>query len=358
MFSFVNPAIAEGPRGRLHFLGIAYDEAPGPKSTVNAYDYAPDNFIQVFEQQSRELFFEIKADTLKGHEVTLQAVRGKLLNLVTAADKDDLVFLYWGTHGGTENLDWSANVSGSGKVTGKEIKSVLRTIKCPVVVVISTCGSGGFIHPKPTQIDLPDNVAAFCACRRNQSTNNELDVTLLEALSGFGDQDDDGVVTLKEALRYVPRRYAKLQRSYDGTGIQPVLGHTEKMPLDLPLTRSTEKRLAVVYDGVWYGAQSLEERDGKVKVRFLGWNSTSQRGSFSFPDTFVSHEAVDRPGGFQPIEVEWNGQWYPATILQRRGQVFDIHYIGYPDSDNETVRRNRVRFPFLVDLTTRPDPPK
>jgi hypothetical protein len=192
-------------------------------------------------------------------------------------------------------------------------------------------------------------VAAFCACRRRQSTNNELDVTLLEALAGFGDLDQDGQVTLKEAFRYVPRRYRMLMKDADGPDSGPVLGRAAGVPMDRPLTKANPQRVAAVYDGVWYGAQILERGAEKSKVRYLGWNSTSRRGPFAFPDGDVIHEALDVPGGFPPVEVRWRGTWYPATIVERRGDGFQIHYVGYPDSEDETVPLNRIRYPFVGD---------
>lgn len=338
---------AEPPRGRLLFLGIAYDEDPGRGLTVNDFDYAPDNFARLFREQSASLFSKVQVDTLKGAAATRAAVFKRLHALTTNATSEDLVFLYWGTHGGTIKQEWEANLPGNGKIQGSEIKAELQRLKCPAIVVISTCGSGGFIRPTPRKIELPDNVAAFCACRRRQSTNNELDVTLLEALAGFGDLNQDGQVTLQEAIHYVPRRHRKLIQDAEGPETEPVLGHAPGFSLDRPLAKASDQRVAAAHDGVWYGAQVLERKTGKSKVRYLGWDSTSRRGPFAFPDREMQDEALDLPGGFPPVEVKWNDSWYPATIVERRGDQFQIHYVGYPDSDNEAVPLNRIRYPFV-----------
>ncbi len=342
-----NLAHAEPAKGRLLFLGVAYDEAPPKGLTVHHYDYAPDNFSRLLQEQSRELFNEIQVGTLKGNAATRDAVISRLKGLAATATKDDLVFVYWGTHGGTVNMDWEANLPGDGKIRGSEIKAELARCLCPAVVIISTCGSGGFVRPVPHEIDLPENVAALCACRRRQSTNNELDVTLLEALAGFGDLDNDGQVTLKEAFHYVPRRYRKLLKDAEGADTEPVLGHSAGFPMDRPLAKANNQRVAAAYDGVWYGAQILERGTGKSKVRYLGWNSASKRGPFGFPDGDVSDESLDVPGGYPPVEVKWNGTWYPATIVERRGERFQVHYVGYPESDDEAVPLNRIRYPFV-----------
>lgn len=336
----------ESPRGRLIFLGVAYDEAPPQGQTVDHYNYAPDNFARLLQTQSKAVFREIKVETLKGGNATRAAVAGKLRGLQRVAEKDDVVFLYWGTHGGSDERGWAANLPGGGNVLGTEIKAELAKLPCPAVVAISTCGSGGFIYSGPQKLDLPANVAAISACRRKQSTNNELDVSLLEALAGFGDRDGNGTVTIGEAFSYVPLRYANLMRDSESADLQPVVGHPPGLALDRPLTRLNDSHVAVVYDGKWYGATILGREGENYKVRYLGWDSTNPRGTFAFADEVVAPERVNLPGGPPPVEVEWNGTWYPAKILMRGENGPKIHYVGYPESDDEVVTRDRVRFPF------------
>ena len=341
------PLSAADPPGRLLFLGVAYDEGPPKGQTADHFNYAPDNFVRLFEGQSKDQFRELKFDTLKGGAATREAVAGKLRGLKQVAKKDDLVFVYWGTHGGTDKRGWSANLPGDGLVLGTEIKDALRLLPCPAVVAISTCGSGGFVHIPGQGLDLPPNVVAICACRRKQTTNNELDVSLLEALAGFGDADGDGQVTVREALNYVPLRYTRITRDTDTADLQPVVGHGESAVLDRALTKTNESHVAVVYDNKWYGATILERRESKLKVRYLGFDFANRKGGFYFADELVPLERIDMPGDFPPIEVEWNGAWYAATVLRRAEMGYRIHYVGYPDSDDEVVLPKRIRFPFV-----------
>ncbi len=43
------------------------------------------------------------------------------------------------------------------------------------------------------------------------------------------------------------------------------------------------------------------------------------------------------------IQVEWNGSWYYAEILEEKDGLFNIHYIGYGDSWDEWVTESRIR---------------
>lgn len=337
----------DAPRGRLLFLGVAYDEAPPQGHSGDHYNYAPDNFSRLFCAQTKGLFSSVEVATLKGNQATHPQVLAALAALQHAARPEDLAFVYWGTHGGTSRKGWGANLPGGGAIYAAEIKQALAQVRCPVVCMISTCGSGGFPHDGQDGVSLPDNVIAVCACRGKQSTNNELDRAVCEALAGFGDADASGDVTLREVLDYVPLRYRKIFRGGDPTDDQlPVLAHAESAPLDRPVTQVTGEYAAVAKDGAWYGATILDRTDRGVKVRYLGYDSTTRNAGFSFPDEVVAEEYLDLPGGEAPIEVEDDGVWYPARILSREGMQLRIHYLGYPESDDATVPRSRVRFVF------------
>jgi len=347
----LNPALtaaAEKPRTVLHYLGVAYDEAPPAGGTTDHYNYAPDNFADLFRAQSADLFRSVKVTTLKGNEATRAAVMRELRAIGLRAAEGDLVFVYWGTHGGTAKNDWSANLPGGDPIYGRELKSALGLLPCPVVVAISTCGSGGFVRPEVDKIELPKNVFAFAACLPHQTASNELDVSLLEAMAGFGDLDGDGIVTLRETADYVPRRYHKLKRGSAGPDTEPVVGQGKEAVLDVPLTRVTGRHVGVVYANTWYGAVVVERLDGKAKVRYLGWDPLNANGGYALPDEIVEEERIDPDGGEPALEVEWEGVWYPAKVVKRTEQgLLHIHYIGYPESDDETVPLKRVRFPFV-----------
>lgn len=343
----MDAAAADAPRGRLLFLGIAYDEAPPKGFGPGHYDYAPDNLTRIFQSHTDQLFESVKVASLKGNQATHSQVVAALRSLQQAARPDDVAFIYWGTHGSTSRKGWGANLPGGGAIYGGEIKQALAQLPCLVVCMISTCGSGGFPQEVNDGVPLPENVVAICACRGKQSTNNELDRAVCEALAGFADQDGSGEITVAELVAYVPLRYRKIFNDDDPSDDQlPVLRHAQSVPIDRVLTRVQDDFVAVAKDGVWYGATVLERKDNGAKVRYLGYDSTTQNAGFSFPDEFVTEEYLDWPGGEAPIEVEEDGVWYPARILSREGMKLRIHYLGYPASDDATVPRSRVRFAF------------
>jgi Agenet domain len=43
------------------------------------------------------------------------------------------------------------------------------------------------------------------------------------------------------------------------------------------------------------------------------------------------------------VDVEWHDSWFPAVIVERRGERFLIHYDGYGDEWDELVSLERIR---------------
>jgi hypothetical protein len=56
-----------------------------------------------------------------------------------------------------------------------------------------------------------------------------------------------------------------------------------------------------------------------------------------------SHSLLDARGPGDEIDVQWHGSWWPAVILDRRGQRWLVHYDGYGDDADEVVGDDRIR---------------
>jgi hypothetical protein len=48
------------------------------------------------------------------------------------------------------------------------------------------------------------------------------------------------------------------------------------------------------------------------------------------------------PIALKRIEVEWGQTWWPAEILQVKGDKYLIHYTGFEASWDEWVRKDRI----------------
>ena len=57
-------------------------------------------------------------------------------------------------------------------------------------------------------------------------------------------------------------------------------------------------------------------------------------------------EAPDHSGTWSPrdeVEVEWQGSWWPAVVMEKRGARWLVHYEGYTDDWDEVVAGERIR---------------
>lgn len=111
----------------------------------------------------------------------------------------------------------------------------------------------------------------------------------------------------------------------------------------------------VLWHGNWYPATVLSAKVNKCFIHYDGygrnWDEwvgpsriqiTSSLGRGIIPKNSA---VVDIPG-YQigsPVQVLWGGKWWPAQVLQVRGNDLYIHYNGYGNKWNEWVGPNRYR---------------
>ena len=101
-----------------------------------------------------------------------------------------------------------------------------------------------------------------------------------------------------------------------------------------------KQRKEVLWGGKWYPARILHKKGDRHKIHYEGWGNEW--------DEWVTAERIRQ---WQPVthkkgtsvEVEWNGRWYPAMILNHLLGVHYIKYDGYPDHWNEWVSLRRLR---------------
>lgn len=58
----------------------------------------------------------------------------------------------------------------------------------------------------------------------------------------------------------------------------------------------------------------------------------------------VSRDCICLPTEGIPLLVKQNGTWYPARLLSRIEEKYEIHYLGF--NEDEVVTADRIRYPF------------
>lgn len=356
------PAVAaETPaphRGKLLVLTVAIDQDAEAQSdeTIDLFNFSARDMERVFRDRSAALFSGMQSTVVLGKQVTHARVLKELETLRRAARSEDLVVLYWGSHGGTwKKSGWAAGTADGQWISGKELKQHLGKVSCQVLLIVDTCGSAGVAHVHKQDVAPPPNVTVVCACRERQSTSTALTVSLLEALYGKADFDRDGFVQTRELLQYIQHRYREWYPGSDKDPkvLRPVIVEALQAPLDLSLTQASDKVVCVYAtdaneESFWLGALLVKQEAGRFHVRYFGYDN-DRPGSWSIKDRVVERDRICLPTDPPPVKVQWKGAWYNARVLNRKGDEFRIHYMGYGPEWDETVPRDRVRHLFCTD---------
>jgi hypothetical protein len=156
------------------------------------------------------------------------------------------------------------------------------------------------------------------------------------------DFDGDGRITFGEAVKHCDREMAftENQRAGHGTigGFSP----------DLVLAQATGDRAPPRVgehcegqdEGKWWKVKILEAKADQCLVRWIGFDP--KYDAWLGPDRLRPYKPRAFAAG-KPVEIRWQGVWYPGRVLSSELGLHLVHYQGFPDSDDEWVPRNRLR---------------
>lgn len=125
-----------------------------------------------------------------------------------------------------------------------------------------------------------------------------------------------------------------------------VAGDRLRGPLGGPGVSQATRQVMVDWGGAWWPAGVKERQGDRYCVRFIG-------GSPAWDECVAADrvqlgkdvEPVAVPVNARPVEVLWNGKWWPAKILAEKAGRFYVRYDGYDERWDEWVGPERVRPP-------------
>ncbi len=103
-------------------------------------------------------------------------------------------------------------------------------------------------------------------------------------------------------------------------------------------------KIRVYWGGKIWPAEVTGIEDDFHKITYPGWPSYWDEWVLSNrieadEESGAANEKVDS----EKVDVEWQGSWYPAVVMQRSGERALIHYEGYASSWDEWVGPQRIR---------------
>lgn len=293
---------------------------------------------------------------LQDREAMLDSIRETMAaHLAKTAAGDLLVFYYCGHGSAREDgsvcfANYDAGEKGKDWTVTDILDAIEKDFKGDRALLLADCCHSGSLADEAAK--RPRSRIAFAALASSSanqvSTGNwTFTQSLLDGLRGHPliDANADGSVTLGEMAGYSKEDMALFE------GQRAAFTATDRFAASTKMAKSVgEKpgerigeRVEVLWEGDWWKARIVEAVGEKVKVRWIqiGYDSADS-------DEWHGPEEV-RP--LQPrtwpknaaVDVEWQGKWWPAKVIDTDGPLHLIHYDGYGEVWDEWVGAGRMR---------------
>lgn len=110
--------------------------------------------------------------------------------------------------------------------------------------------------------------------------------------------------------------------------------------------RSATGTVEVEWAGRWYEAVVLATQSDQTLIHYVGYDSSWDEWVGPNRRRVIAQRAHIAAGQWRigdPVEVEWSGTWWKATVLDVNGADTLIRYDGYGSSWDEWVTPPRIR---------------
>jgi hypothetical protein len=239
---------------------------------------------------------------LKDREATKDRIQRTMARLLARAQEGDLLIFYFTGHGAQDDAGatYFANYDADGDDlarTALSVKSIFNLIErnfkgSRVLLTADCCYSGALaVEAAKRRTSLAYGVLTSARSDSLSTANWTFTEALISGFRGNSkiDQNQDGEIELSELAHYARARM--LSKEDQRTSFTTTRDFSSEMIL-----ADVTKRTA----------------------------------------------AQSRQSGAR-VEVEWQGDWYPAVILETRGAQYKIHYVGYGAEWDEWVEAARLR---------------
>lgn len=294
---------------------------------------------------------------LTDREATLSRIERDFAALLGRTEPGQTLIVYYTGHGFREDdgqVGFAPWDMGDGLATTWRVQSIVDEIEGRfkgdrALLLVDCCHSGALVDAAVARAD-GSKIAWACLTSSHatsQSTGNwTFTEAVLDALRGDArvDANADGAVVLGEVAAFAEAEMAfaeeQLTAFHAGarfgaaTRLAPVSGGR-------PGPRVGE-RLEVHAEGDWWKARVLEVDGERLKVRFYGWDASYDE--WVRPDQTRPYRPPVRPVG-QQVEVESEGEWWKATVIESRAGLQKVTYEGFDASWDEWVPASRIREP-------------
>lgn len=302
-------------KGNLYVVSVGVE----PKLTSKGkFDiYAQDaEFIASAMSAAKPLFGKVESTVINGKQATRKGVLSAIQKLKTQVREQDVVVIFFSTHGGIENpgvytITLANGPQGSEQwITGAELLSGISPLPGKVIVLLDTCCAAGAIPPRTTK-----NISYIAACRKDESSFGQSEsknrphgyfvIAVCEAMKGMADQNKDGSITVGEIQAYIAKRATALCGEQHAVSRIPpshtdiVLGEVDKMQKPTTIYDIQGKRNP-------FGFPDIDAPLGKDVIEFA--SKTRVPGAMDDENATVWNKR-GADGKTDTIEGQWEYRW-------------------------------------------------
>jgi hypothetical protein len=289
-------------------------------------------------------------------EATKSAVQQAFRKVLEGTRDGELLIFYFCGHGywnaETNQTYFATYDAGEKDESAWNVASIFNAIEkqfhgSRALLLADCCHSGalydGVRQHRDSRIKYAALTSSYC---HNTSTGNwTFSDCLLAGLRGEGEVDlnEDGIIELDELAHYCELELAFVEEqksmfaAADGFPRNAHLAEVEE-----PAKPGVGQRVEVESDGKWFKAKVIDINEDQWEVHYVNFDASK--------DEWVDRQRV-RP--YQPaqfaqgdkVEVQWqsDGKWYPATVEKAWYGLEQVRYDGFDSTSDEWVGSNLVR---------------
>lgn len=294
---------------------------------------------------------------IKNEQATRDHCAKSLEELLAKTGEGDTLLFYFAGHGSRDFEDAARPVSlicyDSKPKFAKTFwhvpliyDSIEKSFKGATVLVTADCCHSGALADEAQKRKKFKYGVLTSAHATSKSTGNwTFTQALVDLIQGSSllDANEDGTLTFKEAASYCEAEMSfceeQLSCSAAAGGFDV---ETRFAKVDGKRAGRTGERCESESEGKWYKVKVLDDKDGKCFITWIGWGK--KWDAWVEPTALRKWQPKVLSGG-TAVEVEFDGEWYKAKIMQTRLGMHFVHYEGFPDSDDEWVPMKRIRLP-------------
>lgn len=302
---------------------------------------------------------------LQNRDARINAIRRQFDQFVRKPGEESTLFVYFTGHGvadatGTYFTAYDFRTRQPSR-NGWSVRSIFDVIDAhfrgrKAVLMADCCYAGALGVEVERRRESRIAFASFGSSAPNAvSTNNwTFTETLIDGFSGGPgrlDTDGNGHIDVREMASHAETTMMFVEMQ------MPTIQLSERFPSAWRVAESAAEPAV----GQWYPRQFIDVRHGETEWRRAQIidRRTTEAGELELRVRYPRQAAADaewtnaerirtwRPekqfAPQTPVEVEWQGSWYAATVLNEKAGFHYISYDGYDASWNEWVGPERIR---------------